>query len=121
LYEIIFYEDEKGYKPVLEFLKELSKVNSKENRMRLKKSQDYINVLKTYGKTVGEPYMKHLDGEIWELRPMRDRVLFAGAINGSFVLLHQFMKKTQKTPRREIEQAKKELADFKKRSGIDEH
>ena len=121
MYEIIFYEDEKGCKPVLEYLNELSVANGKESRLRLKKAQDYINVLKTYGKTVGEPYMKHLDGEIWELRPTRDRVLFAGAIDGYFILLHQFLKKTQKTPKREIEKAKKELADFKKRSGIDEY
>lgn len=30
----------------------------------------------------------------------------------NFVLLHRFMKKTQKTPAREIEQAKRELADL---------
>lgn len=30
----------------------------------------------------------------------------------NFVLLHCFMKKTQKTPAREIEQAKRELADL---------
>lgn len=121
MYEIIFYEDEKGSCPVYDFITELSKSNGKESRMRLKKVQDYIKVLKEYGKTAGEPYIKHLDGEIWELRPMRDRVLFAAAVNGSFVLLHHFMKKTQKTPKREIEQAKRELAYFKKRSGIDEH
>ena len=115
MYEIIFYEDEKGCKPVLEYLNELSAANGKESRLRLKKAQDYINVLKTYGKTVGEPYMKHLDGEIWELRPTRDRVLFAGAIDGYFILLHQFLKKTQKTPSREIEQAEREYQDLIKR------
>jgi phage-related protein len=56
--------------------------------------------------------MKHLEGEIWELRPIRDRILFAAWTENRFVLLHQFMKKTQKTPRREIEQAKNNLADF---------
>ena len=68
---------------------------------------------------MGEPYMKHLNGDIWEIRPLRDRILFAGVIDGKYVLLHQFMKKTQKTPPREIEQAKRELADFKKRSRIE--
>ena len=56
--------------------------------------------------------------EIWELRPIRDRILFAGVIGGRYVLLHHFMKQSQKTPVREIEQAKRELADFKKRSGL---
>ena len=121
MYEIIIYEDEKGNKPVLEFLTELSKGNGKENRIRLKKAQDYIKVLKSYGKAAGTPYVKHIDDEIWELRPMRDRILFANAIDGSFILLHQFMKKTQKIPKKELEQAKRELADFKKRSGLNEH
>ncbi len=40
--------------------------------------------------------------------------------DGSFVLLHQFMKKTQKTPAREIEKAKRELADLIERGIEDE-
>ncbi|WP_334292447.1 type II toxin-antitoxin system RelE/ParE family toxin [Pseudobutyrivibrio xylanivorans] len=36
--------------------------------------------------------------------------------NGKFILLHQFPKKTQKTPKREIEQAKRELADYLERN-----
>ena len=86
----------------------------------MKKVQDYINILQAYGNTIGAPVMKHLDGEIWELRPLRDRVLFAGVVGGRYVLLHQFVKKTQKTPKREIEQAKRELEDFKRRSDSDE-
>lgn len=46
---------------------------------------------------------------------MNNRILFAGWVGGAFVLLHCFVKKTQKTPKREIEQAKRELADFKER------
>ncbi|MBQ8548629.1 MAG: type II toxin-antitoxin system RelE/ParE family toxin [Lachnospiraceae bacterium] len=55
----------------------------------------------------------HPDGDIWELRPLRDRILFAGVVDGKYVLLHQFMKKTQKTPAREIKKAKDEWKDFK--------
>ena len=118
MYEVIFYEDAAGHKPVLEFIQELAKSNTKDSRIRLKKIQEYVKVLQTYGATMGEPYMKHLDEEIWELRPSSDRILFAGIIGGHFVLLHWFPKKTQKTPKREIEQAKRELKDFKERNGI---
>lgn len=120
MHQIVFYEDANGNAPVLEYLKSLASSNGKDSRIRLKKAQDYINILKTYGKAAGEPYMKHLEGDVWELRPASDRILFAGYVNDSFVLLHQFQKKTKKTPRREIEQAKKELADFIERSGDDE-
>lgn len=71
-----------------------------------------------YGLQLKEPYIKHLDGEIWELRPLRDRILFTAWYKGSFVLLHQFMKKTQKTPAKEIEKAKRELADLIERGEL---
>ena len=66
------------------------------------------------------PILNNLEDEIWELRPLRDRILFVAWIDGSFVLLHHFVKKTQKTPRREIEKAKRELKDLKERGLSDE-
>lgn len=116
MYKIVFYRDRNGKQPVLEYLQELSKRTDKDSRIKANKLNDYLQALSVYGTKVGEPYIKHLDGEIWELRPLRERVLFATWIGGGFILLHHFMKKTQKTPRREIEQAKKELADFIERS-----
>ena len=77
---------------------------------------EYIKVLETSGTAAGEPYTKHLDGDIYELRPISDRIFFAAVVGGRFVLLHQFHKKQQKTPKREIEQAKRELKDFRERS-----
>ena len=59
---------------------------------------------------------KKLDKEIWELRPLRDRILFASWYNNKFILLSVFMKQTQKTPKVEIEKAKRLLEDYKKRS-----
>ena len=116
MYEIYFYEDSKGNKPVLDYLKELTQKSDKDSRIKANKINDYIEVLSRYGKQAGEPYMKHLDGDIWELRPLRDRILFVGWYNDGFMLLHHFMKKTQKTPLREIEKAKRELADIIERS-----
>lgn len=63
---------------------------------------------------MGEPYIKHLSDNIWELRPIRDRILFAYLKNNKFVLLNIFVKQTQKTPQREIEKAKKLLDNYKK-------
>ena len=96
---------------------ELAAKKGKTSRIKLNKIRDYVKILSEYGTQAGEPYIKHLDGNIWELRPLRDRILFVGWTNGSYVLLHQFMKKSQKTPAREIEKAKRELADIVERSG----
>lgn len=50
--------------------------------------------------------------EIWELRPGNNRIFYFFCDNNSFVLLHSFRKKTQKTPRREISKAKSERDDY---------
>lgn len=115
MHNVYFYRDRSGKEPVAEYIAELAVKKDKESRVKLSKIRDYIKMLSEYGARAGEPYIKHIDGEIWELRPLRDRILFVGWVNSSFVLLHQFMKKTQKTPSREIEQAKREIADLKER------
>lgn len=120
MHEIHFYRDRNGKEPVLEYLRELSRKKDKDSRIKTNKINDYIEVLSQYGTQAGEPYIKHLDGDIWELRPLRDRILFVAWVNGSFVLLHHFMKQTQKTPAREIDKAKRELADLIERGFDDE-
>ncbi len=114
-YSIYFYKNKQGEEPVRKYLYELAKNKDKDSRIKLNKIRDYVKILEIYGTRAGEPYIKHIDGDIWELRPLRDRIFFVAWINNSFVLLHQFMKKTQKTPKREIKQAQKEYEDLKKR------
>ena len=120
MHEIIFYQDRNGRQPVLDYMEKLGKSKSKDSRIKLNKLNDYIELLSQQGTRAGQPYIKHLDAEIWELRPLRDRILFVAWLDGSFVLLHHFVKKTQKTPRREIEKAKRELQDLKERGLRDE-
>ena len=98
-------------------MRELARRDSKDSRIKLNKLNDYIELLSQQGTRAGQPYIKHLDAEIWELRPLRDRILFVAWLDGSFVLLHHFVKKT---PRREIEKAKRELQDLKERGLSDE-
>ena len=59
---------------------------------------------------VHEPYIKHIEGRIWEMR-LRGRegiarALYVTATGRRVVILRVFVKKTQKTPRREIEFAR---------------
>ena len=117
MYEITIYSSEDGKSELQEYLKDLSTKKDKDNRIKYNKIIAYIRMLKQNGLSIGEPYIKHIDNEIWELRPIRDRILFASWCNNKFVLLSVFMKDTQKTPKREIEKAKRLLEDYKKRSG----
>ncbi len=58
-----------------------------------------------------EPYVKHLEGPVWEIRMKgRDGIARAAYVTASgprVVVVHVFSKKTQKTPRRDIEIALK--------------
>ena len=74
MYKIFFYRDRNGNEPVAEYIAELARKNDKDSRIKLGKIRDYIKVLSEYGTQAGEPYIKRLDGEIWELRPLRDRI-----------------------------------------------
>lgn len=118
--DIEFYQNEKGDAPVKLYLDELASSGSKDSRIKLNKIRDYVKLLSIYGTRAGQPYVKHLEGDLWELRPLRDRILFFCWNGKRFVLLHQFMKSTQKTPYREIEQAKRNMIDYLERCGEDE-
>ena len=119
LYKIYFYRNRNGNQPVLEHIKNLAEKKDKNSRIQLNKIQDAIQILKQHGTFAGEPFVKHLEGDIWELRALRDRILFVAWVQNSYVLLHHFMKTTQKTPRREIMQAKRELSDLIERTAED--
>lgn len=65
-------------------------------------------MIETHGLTrMREPHVKHLEGPLWEMRMKgRDGIARAAYVTASgsrVVVVHVFPKKTQKTPRREIE------------------
>ena len=109
-----------GISEVLNYIIELRKKKDKDSKIKMNKITSYIDNLSKEGLTLGEPYIKHIEGDIWELRPLRDRILFASWYNNKFILLSVFVKKTQKTPKLEIEKAKRLLKDYKERNDSDE-
>ncbi len=58
---------------------------------------------------VREPHLKHLDGPLWEIRVKAQdgiaRALYVTARPQRVMIVRVFVKKTEKTPRREIERA----------------
>ena len=118
MFEIDFYKNRVGRSPIIEYLLELNKKakTSKEHRVRLKKIIEYMDILAEKGTRAGETYVKHIVDDIWELRPTNDRVFFFFWKDDAFVMLHHYIKKTTKMPQREIDQAKRNQADFLERS-----
>lgn len=73
-------------------------------------------LLETFGPhDVGLPHVRHLRDKLWEMRASgKDgigRALYFTTEGRRIILLSAFVKKTQKTPDREIEKARKRMSD----------
>ena len=116
MYNIELYQDKNGKCELEEYLNNLKNSTNKNDRIKLNKIRLYFNLLSECGFELTEPYIKKICKDIWELRPLNERILFAHVDNNKFVLLNHFIKKTQKTPKKEIEKSYRLLDDYKKRS-----
>lgn len=112
--EIKFYEDQTGRVPVKEFLDGL------DIKMRQKMLRS-IQALQDMGISLRMPLSESLEDGIFELRAKSgtniSRVMYFFIIGNQAVLTHGFIKKTQKTPRRELQRAKEIRADYFRRFG----
>lgn len=111
-----YYREADGKEPAAEF------INSLPKGARAKVFRT-IKLLKDYGVLLKEPYSKQIKGKIRELRIKGSqgsiRILYFTYTGRRFVLLHGFIKKTDKTPIRDIEIAEKRMNDFLQRQGGD--
>lgn len=108
-FTVIFYEDITGDKPVENFLLSL------DIKMRAKLI-GILQILQEKGNQLREPYSKHLEDGIFEIlgKVGSDitRVLYFFYLDGKIILTNGFIKKTQKTPRKEIKLAKLRRQDY---------
>ena len=108
-FQVEFYEKESKEQPAKEFLLSLDK------KMRAK-MMDTITLLQDNGNDLRKPYSEYLSDGIFELRAKVgsdiSRVLYFFYVDRKIILTNGFIKKTQKTPRKEIELAKKYRMDY---------
>ena len=121
MFNVVFYEDEYGHSELNDELLMLSSksLSSKDARIQFNQIVYCIELLKKHGTRLPDKITKHIQDDIWELRPGNNRVLYFYFDHNTFVLLHMFRKKTQKTPKQEIKKAQKECNDYKTRKGGD--
>lgn len=121
MYTIQFYEDSSGKSELWNFLEELRKkaATNKDARIQYKQISLYIQLLQDNGLQLHENITKYLEDGIWELRPGNNRVFYFFYQDNTFVLLHQFRKKSKKTPQRELKKAKAERDDYLARKEAD--
>jgi phage-related protein len=122
MFDVLFYRDKDGNEPIKEYIQELAQkgLTSKNERIQATKIISFMKRLEAHGTRVGFPTVRHIEDDIWELRPLDHRIFFFYWKDNNFVMLHHFIKTTKKTPPLEIEQAKRNLAEHLERSKNDE-
>ncbi len=115
-WEIEFYQKETGEIPVEDFLLSLNP------KLRAKAYSDIL-LLKKLGINIREPFSTPIKGEhhkgLFELRVKFSsditRIFYFLFEKNTFVLLHGFVKKTNKTPERELKKALNYKLDYERR------
>ena len=105
--DAVFFRTAKGNEPVREWLRSLGK----EQRKTIGEDIAYVQ----YKWPIGKPHVDHLRDDIWEIRSSLGnqiaRTLF-GVQRNQMVLLHGFIKKTQRTPNDDIKLAEKRFKEW---------
>lgn len=106
---VVFYKTDAGHEPVREWLISLTKSDKK------KIGEDILTV--QFGWPLGMPLVEKLDKGLWEVRTKLkgkiSRVIFT-LIDENIILLHGFIKKTQKIPVQDLKVAKSRMKKFKR-------
>jgi len=107
--DVVFYKTEAGNEPVREWLKSLPRDDRRAIGEDIKTAQ--------YGWPLGMPLIRKLERGLWEVRSNIStgiaRVFFT-VKDGLMILLHGFVKKSQKTPQNELGTARRRLSNLEK-------
>ena len=106
---VVFYKTESGKEPVREWLKDMPKEDRQAIGEDIKTAQ--------YGWPLGMPLIRKIERGLWEVRSHIGagiaRVFFT-VMDRTMILLHGFVKKTQKTPQDELDTARNRLKNVEK-------
>lgn len=107
--KVIYYTTTNGQNPARVFIESLQE-RQQRKIIRL------LTSIQMYGLTTAITHVKKLTGtELWEIRILGQdniRVFYASVLTDSILVLHGFIKKSQQTPRKEIETALNRLKDW---------
>ena len=110
-WKIKFYKTSNDKSPVRDWIVDLD-IKTKAKVLK------NIEMLKEFNINLKAPYVKPLEDKLYELRTKDTkgiyRIIYFAYTNQTFYLLNAFIKKTQTTPRKEIELAKSRMREILK-------
>ena len=81
----------------------------------------YAERMEAFGPDLGMPHTRAMGNGLFELRLKAAegiaRLMFCTLVGREIVMLHQFIKKTEKTPRKELEIARRRMKEVKDEKG----
>lgn len=106
--DVVFYKTEAGNEPVREWLKSLPREDRKNIGENIKTAQ--------YGWPLGMPLIRKMESGLWEVRSnISTGIARVFTVKGAMmILLHGFVKKSQKTPPNELDTARRRLNNLEK-------
>ena len=102
-WSVEYYVEENGKNPVKDFIQSLA-------RKERAAVQHDLDVLAEFG--LDAPFVRHMEGQLWEIKSGPARIFYVAHTGKRFVLLHGYYKKSRKAQRREVEVARGRLAAF---------
>jgi phage-related protein len=117
-WDVEYYEKENGETPVMDFIASLP-------AKHIAKALWEIRLLAQLGTALRMPYADSIKGDrykgLWELRIQQgsdiSRIFYFLPVGKTFILLHGFLKKTDKTPPQELKTALRYKEDYLRRYG----
>ncbi|MCL2481513.1 MAG: type II toxin-antitoxin system RelE/ParE family toxin [Spirochaetaceae bacterium] len=109
VFDIVFFETASGKQPARDFIKRLSKDDQKEIGADIRVVQNSF--------PIGLPLVRKLKPDLWEIRSLiKDGIfrVFFTILNEKIILLHAIVKKSNKTPLKELDVAVTRLNEFKR-------
>lgn len=110
--EVRFFRSTAGNEPVREWLKSLTREDRRRIGEDIKTAQ--------FGWLIGMPLIRKLEKGLWEVRTTLAngiaRVIFT-VVGNRMILLHGFVKKSQKTPKNDLETARKRVGQVEANDG----
>ena len=109
MFTVHFFEKNDGSIPAEDFIRSLDK-------KMMARIYGMLGILEEKGNFLREPYSKHLEDGIFELRIQSgnntSRILYFFFVDKQIIVTNGFIKKTQKTPRIHIDKAKRYRTEF---------